>query len=384
MANFYEVLGVHETASFDEIKRAFRLKAKESHPDYHQNDPDAEERFKLINEAYEVLKDPQKKAAYDQYGHDNYVNMKNGGGNSGFGGFGGFGFDGSGFEGIFEDIFSSFTGGSRNRSHQQSGEDKRYDLEISLEEAYSGIKKTISVSNYVSCSECHGRGGEGIETCTTCHGRGRLQSRQGFFVVETECPTCSGSGKKIKTPCKKCRGSGRILKDRELEVNIPKGVDNGVRMRLSGEGNAGLHGGHSGDLYVFLNVKKHEFFERQGNNLYALMTLPMTLATLGGNISVRMIDGSQEVISIAPGTQTGDKIKIKGKGMPVLKSGNYGDLYISFLVKTPIDLTQEQKDILKSFEESYQKNHPNDVFKHFEKEEDIFDKIKGFYKKITE
>ncbi len=382
MSDYYEVLGVTRTASFEEIKRAFRAKAKESHPDYHPNDPKAAERFKLVNEAYETLKDPQKKAAYDRYGHDAYTQGMNGGGFGG--GFEGFNFGGGGFEGIFDEIFSGFTGRSRTRaSHEQPGEDERFDLTITLEEAYTGLKKKIKTRCYAPCSTCHGKGGDGIETCSTCQGTGRLHNRQGFFVVETECPTCQGTGKKIKTPCSDCRGTGRVVKTKELEVNIPKGVDTGVRMRLSGEGHAGLHGGPAGDLYVFLTVEPHPFFDRRGNDLYAIVPVSMTLAALGGEIPLTLIDGTEETIKVSPGTQTGETMRLKGKGMPVLKSGQYGDLILSFLVQTPTDLSPEQKNLLRAFEDAYLKTHKTSSSTPI-KEEDFFDKLKGIYKKITE
>ena len=360
MSDYYEVLGVTRTASFEEIKRAFRAKAKESHPDYHPDDPKAAERFKLVNEAYETLKDPQKKAAYDRYGHDAYTQGMNGGGFGG--GFEGFNFGGGGFEGIFDEIFSGFTGRSRPRaSHEQPGEDERFDLTITLEEAYTGLKKKIKTRCYAPCPTCHGKGGNGIETCSTCQ----------------------GTGKKIKTPCSDCRGTGRVVKTKELEVNIPKGVDTGVRMRLSGEGHAGLHGGPAGDLYVFLTVEPHPFFDRRGNDLYAIVPVSMTLAALGGEIPLTLIDGTEETIKVSPGTQTGETVRLKGKGMPVLKSGQYGDLILSFLVQTPTDLSPEQKDLLRAFETAYLKTHKTSSSTPI-KEEDFFDKLKGIYKKITE
>ena len=354
--SYYDVLGVSKTASFDEIKRAFRVKAKACHPDYHPNDPEAEKNFKELNEAYEVLKDDQKKAAYDRYGHDAFVNGMNGQG--GFGqGFGGFDFNGSGFENIFDEMFSAFGGGRRRRGTQTTrGADLRYNLEIDLAEAYTGLKKNIQVESFVKCEKCDGRGGKNLTTCPTCGGRGHVQTRQGFFVMETECPVCHGTGKTVKDPCSECKGTGRIKKKRTLEVSIPAGVDTGVRMRLSGEGDAALNGGEPGDLYVFITVKEHPIFKRDGSDLYCEMPIPMATAALGGEIIVPTMDGKGEKVKIKPGTQTGTDMKLKGKGMPVLRSNAYGDLYVIFRVETPTNLTAKQKELLKEFEQAGENN----------------------------
>ena len=353
---YYEILGVSQSASADEIKRAFRVKAKSCHPDYHPNDPEAEKNFKELNEAYEVLKDEQKRAAYDRYGHDAFVGGMNGQG--GFGqGFGGFDFNGSGFENIFDEVFSAFGGGRRRGGPQTTrGSDLRYNLEIDLAEAYTGLKKSIQVESFVKCEKCDGRGGKNLVTCPTCGGRGHVQSRQGFFVMETECPVCHGTGKTVKDPCSECKGTGRIKKKRTLEVNIPAGVDTGVRMRLGGEGDAALNGGEAGDLYVFITVKEHPIFKRDGADLYCEMPIPMTTAALGGEITVPTMDGKGEKVKIKPGTQTGTDMKLKGKGMPVLRSGAYGDLYVIFRVETPTNLTTKQKELLKEFEQVGENN----------------------------
>lgn len=346
--DYYELLGVQKGASADEIKRAFRVKAKECHPDHHPGDKAAEQRFKEINEAYDVLKDPQKKAAYDQYGHAAFTSGMGGAGGAGFGGFD---FSGTGFESIFEEMFSNFGGASRSRRNTQSAPvDMRYDLAISLEEAYAGLKKKIKVESYVPCEKCGGKGGKDTQTCGTCGGQGRVRQRQGFFVVETECPVCHGTGKSIKDPCSACQGVGRVRKTKELEVNIPKGVDSGVRMRLSGEGSVGMRGQKAGDLYVFLTVKKHAVFEREGDNLYCEMPIPMTIAALGGKVIVPTVDGHGAEVEIKAGTQTGAQIKIKGKGMPRLRSDVYGDLFVTLVVETPKNLTARQKELLKEFE----------------------------------
>lgn len=348
--NYYDLLGVEKSASFDEIKRAFRVKAKECHPDYHPGDTTAEARFKEINEAYEVLKDDQKRAAYDRYGHQAYTSGMGGAG-GGASGFGGFDFSGTGFENIFEEMFSGFTGRSRSSGETRvnRGSDLRYDLEITLQEAYDGLKKSIDVETYVACDDCGGKGGKSLEQCNTCGGYGHIRQRQGFFVVDTECPTCNGTGKKVKDPCSKCKGSGRIRKKRTLEVNIPKGIDSGIRMRLSGEGHVGQNGGTAGDLYVFLTVKQHEIFEREGANLYCEIPIPMTTAALGGTIDVPTMSGKTEKLEVKAGTQFGHQVKLKGKGMPVLKSSSFGDLYVSLKVETPKHLTQKQKELLREF-----------------------------------
>lgn len=356
--NYYELLGVSQSASFAEIKRAFRVKAKECHPDYHPGDADSEKKFKEINEAYEVLKDEQKRAAYDRYGHDAYTRgMGQGGGfGQGFGqGFGGFDFTGTGFENIFEEVFNGF-GGRRRQAATNRGNDIRYDLTIDLADAYTGLKKNITVDTFTKCESCNGKGGKHLETCPTCGGQGHVRQRQGFFVVETECPVCHATGKTVKEPCSTCGGTGRVRKKRTLEVNIPAGVDTGVRMRLSGEGDAALNGGESGDLYVFLTVKEHPIFKRDGINLYCEVPVPMTTAALGGDILIPTMDGKGETVKIKPGLQTGAEMRLKGKGMPVLKSGSFGDLYVIFRVETPTNLTSRQKELLAEFTAAGQDN----------------------------
>lgn len=356
--NYYELLGVSQSASFEEIKRAFRIKAKECHPDYHPGDASAEKKFKEINEAYEVLKDDQKRAAYDRYGHDAYTHgMGQGGGfGQGFGqGFGGFDFSGSGFESIFEEVFNGF-GGRRRQQTSNRGNDIRHDLTIDLSEAYTGLKKSITIETFTTCSTCDGKGGKHLETCPTCGGQGHVRQRQGFFVVETECPVCHATGKTVKEPCTNCSGTGRIRKKRTLEVNIPAGVDSGVRMRLSGEGDAAMNGGESGDLYVFLNVKEHPIFKRDGANLYCEIPIPMTTAALGGEILIPTMDGKGETVKIKAGMQTGTEIRLKGKGMPILKSGSFGDLYVIFRIETPTNLTNRQKELLTEFASIGQNN----------------------------
>ncbi len=352
--DYYELLGVNKDASAAEIKRAFRSKAKECHPDIHPGDAAAEVQFKAINEAYEVLKDDQKRAAYDRYGHDAFTSGMNGG-SSGFGGagFGGFDFSGTGFESIFEEMFAGFGGGRRGGGKQSDtdtrGSDVRHDVSITLQEAYEGLKKSITIETNVACEKCGGKGGKTVESCPTCGGYGRIRQRQGFFVVDTDCPDCHGTGKTVKDPCSECRGKGSIRKKRTLEISIPKGVDTGVRMRLAGEGDAGPFGGPNGDLYVFLTVKKHSVFDREGTDLYCEMPISMVTAALGGKVQIPTISGKPEEYDIKAGLQSGTQVKIKNKGMPKLRSDSYGDLYVTFRVETPTNLNSKQKDLLRQF-----------------------------------
>lgn len=347
--DYYELLGVSKTATSEEIKRAFRNKAKECHPDHHPGDKEAEKKFKELGEAYEVLKDEQKRAAYDRFGPDAFAGGM-GGGAGGFGGFGGFNFTDSGFEDIFEQMFSGFAGGTRQRGKKNlRGEDVRKDLTITLEEAYAGIKKPVAVDTYVKCDDCGGKGGKSIQTCPHCGGRGRIRQRQGFFMMESDCAGCQGTGQIVKDPCEKCKGTGRVRKKRTLEVDIPRGVDSGIRMRLAGEGNAGLRGGERGDLYVFLTVREHDVFKRNGDDLYLEMPISFTQAALGASVDIPTIDGIGEKYEIKAGMQTGTQIRFKGKGMPLLRAGTFGDLYVTFKVTTPKNLTAKEKELLKEF-----------------------------------
>ncbi|MDR2902293.1 MAG: molecular chaperone DnaJ [Lactobacillales bacterium] len=371
--SYYEILGVEKTASAEEIKRAFRGKAKTCHPDHHQDNKEAHAQFQRINEAYEVLKDEKKRSMYDQYGHDAFTSgMNNAGGfGGGFGGFEGFDFSGAGFESIFETIFSGFGGGGHRGQSESRGSDLRYDLEISLLDAYRGLKKNIAIEKYAPCKTCHGKGGKHVAACPTCGGHGHVRHRQGFFMVESVCPNCHGTGKTVKDPCPDCHKTGRVRQKSTLEVNIPQGVDSGVRMRLAGEGNAGLNGNPAGDLYVFLTVKEHAFFKRRGADLFCEVPIPMTTAVLGGDIILPLMDAGQETHTIKPGLQTGTQIKLKGHGMPVLKSGAFGDLYVTFKVETPTHLTARQKELLKEFEQIGQDNAKDG--------DSFFDKIKKLW-----
>ena len=359
--DFYDVLGVGRTADDKEIKGAYRKLAMKYHPDRNPNDAVAEEKFREATEAYDVLKDDQKRAAYDQMGH---AAFEQGGGFGGGGaGFGGAGF-GGGFSDIFDEMFSDFMGGRGGRGGRRAntkGSDLRYDMDITLSEAFEGDNKTISIPVASACEPCQGSGaapGSKPTTCGSCGGRGKVRAQQGFFTVERTCPSCQGQGQTISSPCGTCGGQGRVQKNRTLNVNIPSGVDTGTRIRLSGEGEAGLRGGGAGDLYIFINVLSHELFEREGTNLLLTMPVPMTTAALGGTIDVPNIDGKIARVTIQPGTQSGHRLRLKGKGMPGLQGRARGDLYVDIHVETPVNLTGKQKDLLKTFAEGSAKQNP--------------------------
>jgi molecular chaperone DnaJ len=359
--DYYEVLGASKGASADELKKAYRTKAKELHPDRNSDNPNAEAQFKEVNEAYDVLKDADKKAAYDRYGHAAFEGGM-GGGRPG-GGFGGGGDFSSAFSDVFDDLFGDFMGGSRGGGRQRStrGADLRYNMRISLEGAFTGAQKTINVPTSVQCNSCSGTGAEGGSepaTCPTCSGMGKVRATQGFFTVERPCPTCSGAGQIIKNPCKSCAGQGRTEKDRALSVNIPAGVETGTRIRLSGEGEAGLRGGPSGDLYIFIEVAPHEIFQREGNNLFCRVPVSMTAAALGGDIEVPTIDGGRSRVKVPSGSQSGRQMRLRAKGMPAVRSSQVGDMFIELAVETPVNLTARQKEILREFEELSEDNNP--------------------------
>jgi len=377
--DYYEVLGASKGASADELKKAYRKKAKELHPDRNSDNPNAEAQFKEVNEAYDVLKDADKKAAYDRYGHAAFEGGMGGGGPRG-GGFGQGDFS-SAFSDVFDDLFGDFMGGGRGGGRQRAsrGSDLRYNLSISLEEAFSGLQKTINVPTSVSCDSCNGSGAEGGSepaTCPTCSGMGKVRAQQGFFTVERTCPTCSGAGQIIKNPCKTCGGQGRREKDRALSVNIPAGVETGTRIRLSGEGEAGLRGGPSGDLYIFINVTKHDLFERDGNNLFCEVPVAMTAAALGGEIEVPTIDGGRSRVKIPAGSQSGRQMRLRGKGMPGLQNRPTGDMFIELVVETPVNLTTRQKELLREFEDLSEDNNPN-ASSFFSTVKSFWDSMKG-------
>jgi len=354
--DYYDVLGVPKGSEKDAIKKAYRTKAKELHPDRNSDNPNAEAQFKEVNEAYEVLKDAEKKAAYDRYGH---AAFESGGGGPGFGGSGDFS---SAFSDVFDDLFGDFMGGGRGGRKQQSrGSDLRYNLSISLEDAFAGLQKTINVPSSVACGSCNGTGaagGSSPTTCPTCSGLGKVRATQGFFTVERGCPTCSGAGQIIKNPCSSCGGQGTQKKDRALSVNVPPGVETGTRIRLAGEGETGPRGGISGDLYIFIEVSKHKIFERDGLNLFCRVPVSMAKASLGGEVEVPTIDGGRSRVRIPAGSQSGRQMRLKGKGMPAIKTVQKGDMFIEMAVETPVNLTARQKELLQEFEELSEDNNP--------------------------
>jgi molecular chaperone DnaJ len=369
--DFYDVLGVPKGASAEEIKKAYRQKAKELHPDRNKDDPKSEAAFKDVNEAYDILKDETKKAAYDRFGHAAFE----GGGSRGPQGRGGADFA-SAFSDVFEDLFGDFMrgGGGGGRSRAQRGSDLRYNLRVSLEEAYKGVQKTINVPTALNCTACNGTGAEGGAepvTCPTCSGLGKVRAQQGFFTVERTCPTCHGAGQVVKNPCKVCGGAGRVQKERALSVNIPAGVETGTRIRLAGEGEAGLRGGPAGDLYLFIDVAEHPIFQRDGTALFFRVPLSVGTAALGGEVEVPTIDGGRARVKVPAGAQTGKQMRLRGKGMPALRGVGHGDMLIELSVETPVNLTQRQKELLREFEKLSEENNPESA--------GFFKKVKSFW-----
>lgn len=346
--DYYEILDVSRTATDDELKKAYRRLAMKYHPDRNQGDKSAEEKFREVSEAYEVLKDPQKRAAYDRFGHAAF-DQQNGGGH---GPGGGFDFS-SNFSDIIEEMFGGFAGGGRAQEANLRGADIRYNLDISLEEAFEGKNERLKYFTALSCETCHGSGssdGSAPVTCSMCHGRGRMRAQQGFFTVERTCPTCQGVGQRIESPCKPCAGNGRVRREKNIEVKIPQGVDDGTRIRVNGGGEAGIRGSASGDLYVFISVKPHKLFKRTETDIHCRIPIPMTTAALGGEIEVPTIDGSRAKVKIPSGTQTGHQFRLRGKGMSILRSSMRGDMYIEAAVETPVNLVKRQKELLEEFE----------------------------------
>ncbi|AQT43803.1 molecular chaperone DnaJ [Bartonella apihabitans] len=358
--DYYETLGVSRECDEKTLKSAFRKLAMRYHPDRNPGDKEAEQKFKEIGEAYEVLKDPQKRAAYDRFGHAAFENGGGGGGNP----FGRGGFAAGGFSDIFEDFFGEMMGGARRKraDGRERGADLSYNMEVTLEEAYHGKTAQIRVPGSITCDLCSGTGakkGSKPQPCATCGGTGRVRSAQGFFSIERTCPTCQGRGETIKDPCPKCHGQGRIEEERTLTVNIPAGIEDGTRIRLAGEGDAGSHGGPAGDLYIFLSIKPHEFFQRDGADLYCRVPISMTTAALGGEFEVSTLDGLKTRVKVPEGTQNGRQFRLKGKGMPVLRQQAMGDLYIQVAIETPQKLSKRQRELLEEFEKlSVDENSP--------------------------
>jgi len=370
--DYYETLGLARGASEQDIKSAFRRLAKDCHPDRNPGDKSAEHKFKELNEAYEALRDPQKRAAYDQFGHAAFDGQGRGGH--------GFGPDfASSMSDIFDDLFGEFMGGRRGgrgqRAGRERGADLRYNMEISLAEAFAGKTAQIRVPTSVTCETCSGSGaraGTQPSSCPTCSGAGKVRASQGFFTIERTCPSCQGRGEIINDPCSSCSGTGRVVKERTLSVNIPAGVEDGTRIRLAGEGEAGVRGGPAGDLYIFLSIKPHEFFQRDGADIFCRVPIAMTAAALGGHLDVPTVDGGQTRVKIPEGTETGKQFRLKGKGMPVLRSKVTGDMYIQVEVETPKNLTRRQRELLDEFErESHKETSPHSS--------GFFSKMKEFF-----
>ncbi len=369
--DYYEVLGLDKAASEHDIKSAFRKLAKELHPDRNPGDSSAETNFREVSEAYEVLKDPQKRAAYDQYGHAAFEGH---GGGTGAG----FGTDfSSSMSDIFDDLFGEFMGGrrSRGRSSKERGSDLKYNMEISLADAFTGKTAQIRVPSSVTCESCAGAGAESGSspiTCPTCNGFGKVRASQGFFTIERTCTSCQGRGEIIQKPCPVCTGSGRVMRERTLSVNVPAGVEDSTRIRLAEEGEAGVRGGPSGDLYIFLSIMPDDLFQRDGADLFCRVPITMTTAALGGQIEVPTIDGGRARVKVPEGTETGKQFRLRGKGMPVLRTKLTGDLYVQVEVETPQSLSRKQRDLLKEFEKvSTDQTHPNSV--------DFVSKVKTFW-----
>lgn len=367
--DFYDVLGVARNATADEIKKAYRRKARDLHPDQNSDNPRAAEDFKAVNEAYDVLKDPSKKQMYDQFGHDG---LSAAGSASGFQGREDFG---SFFSDVFGDIFGEAMGGrGRSRSQAVRGSDLRFDLRLKLEEAFTGVDKTVSVESSATCKACNGMGTDGGVSppqCPTCSGSGRVRAQQGFFTMERTCPTCQGGGRVVRDPCKSCAGAGRVRDGRTVRVSVPPGVETGTRIRLSGRGDAGVRGGTPGDLYVFVEIKEHDIFARDETDIYCTVPVSMTTAALGGEVEVPTIGGERSKVRIPAGSQSRRRMRLAGKGMPRLRNASQrGDMYIELLVETPVNLSARQKDLLREFDQHGRNNSPQ--------EESFFGKVKRF------
>ncbi len=367
--DYYDVLGITKSSSKDEIKKAYRKLALKFHPDKTKGDKASEEKFKEASEAYHVLSDDKRKANYDQFGHAAFQ------GSGGQGGFGNFDFSSS-FSDIFEDFFGDFEVGGSSRRSSNRGNDLRYDLSISLEDAYKGLERNIKYTTYKKCSDCSGSGaakGSKPIKCNYCSGRGKVRTNQGFFTIQQTCPQCSGYGETIGKPCNSCSGNGKVQSNENVTVKIPKGVDDGTRIRLSGKGEAGTKGGSNGDLYLFVSVDNHSVFKRSEENLYYELPITFSDAALGTTVEVPSIDGGKSKIKIPSGTQHGKQFRLKGKGMPLLKRTIFGDLYIRIVTEVPVSLSKRQKELLEEFKK-LEDTKPSPVIKSF------FDKAKKFWK----
>jgi molecular chaperone DnaJ len=375
MRDYYEILGVDRAATPDIIKKAYRGLAMKCHPDRNPGDKDAEQRFKQINEAYDILKDEQKRAAYDRFGHAAFENGANGAG--------GFGFRAGpgGFADIFDEMFGEFMG-RRGGQTRGRGADLRYNMEITLEEAFTGKTATVKVPTSTTCEACSGTGGEhGAKavTCPTCHGSGKLRASQGFFLVERTCAACQGAGRIIEKPCRSCHGSGRARKEKTLNVTIPAGVEDGTRIRLAGEGEAGIRGAPPGDLYIFLGIKQHAMFVRDAADIHCRVPVPMTTAALGGSIEVPAIDGTRTKVNVPAGTQSGARFRLRAKGMSVLRTNQRGDMYVQVNVEVPINLTKKQRELLEEFDKAGGRGKS-----HSPEAEGFFAKVKELWQELKE
>tara|TARA_Y100001936_G_scaffold19525_1_gene16545 strand:- start:97 stop:1230 length:1134 start_codon:yes stop_codon:yes gene_type:complete len=372
--DFYDILGVSKNATSDEIKKSYRKLALKYHPDRNRDDKTAEKKFKEISAAYEILKDPQKKSAYDQFGHDAFRQGGMGGGAQGFGDFAG------GFSDIFEEFFGSGFGSSQRQRGPARGSDLRYNMSVSLQEAFLGKKTQIRIPSHIDCGTCSGTGSadkSGPSTCSSCNGYGKVRSQSGFFSIERPCPTCGGQGSSINNPCLKCNGSGKVKKQKTISVSIPSGVDTGTRIRIPGEGEAGERGAGNGDLYIFVNVQKDKIFEREEENIFCQIPISLTTAVLGGEIEVPTIEGKKARLTIPPGTQSETQFRLKGKGMSILRQTRRGDMYVETGVEIPINLTNKQKSILKEFEKEGGTSKA-----HSPKSQSFFQKIKEVWEDL--
>ena len=372
--DFYEILGLSKNASDSEIKKSYRKLAMKYHPDRNQGDKEAEKKFKEASAAYEILKDPEKRSAYDQFGHDAFRQGGQGGA-QGFGDFAG------GFSDIFEEFFGGGFGQSSRQRGPARGSDLRYNMTVSLQEAYNGKKTEIRIPGYTSCSACNSTGSadkSGPSTCSTCDGHGKVRSTSGFFSIERPCPTCGGEGYSIKNPCLKCNGSGQVKKQKTISVSIPAGVDTGTRIRISGEGEPGQKGAGNGDLYIFVQVQKDNLFEREEENIFCQIPISITTAILGGEIEVPTIDGKKARLTIPSGTQSETQFRLRGKGMSILRQSRRGDMYVETNVEIPVNLNSKQKSILKEFE-----NEGGTSKSHNPKSQSFFKKIKEVWEDLT-